>query len=350
MMEVIGVGYGRTGTYSLKLALEQLGYKVFHTKEMFHSAALFDMWHTTVFSLESAQGGALGAPELRAMADDHGFTASTDMPMSLYFKQLRKLYPRAKFVLTTRSDEHTWFASWTSLMESVALLPRFAPWLPRVNKIDRYNRWLLAHMHDDDAYLTAPHPLVMDAPKVQAAYRDHNRRVKRAFLLHPGRLLDYTVGSGWEPLCSFLHKPVPVEPFPHSNSSAEVALQLQLLVVLANAALLVALYFLARLLRRVLHLPRPPVRAARAARSLLPAATAAELQARDADPSIGNTAGIGAPDSPRTTRTTSDGVSIVPGTVSVCEGCEGTGAGAATAVSPFMRQVHSSDRLLAWLR
>lgn len=34
------------------------------------------------------------------------------------------------------------------------------------------------------------------------------------------RLLEWSVEDGWAPLCSFLGKPVPEEPFPHANVAA----------------------------------------------------------------------------------------------------------------------------------
>ena len=37
-------------------------------------------------------------------------------------------------------------------------------------------------------------------------------------LVAPDRLLEWSIDEGWEPLCGFLDKPVPDEPFPHANS------------------------------------------------------------------------------------------------------------------------------------
>ena len=81
---------------------------------MFHSSALFDMWHVEVFSKDTAVG-TLHQPDLSLM-HAHGFSASTDMPVSLYVAELKKLYPRAKFVLTTRPSAQEWFASWSTLL------------------------------------------------------------------------------------------------------------------------------------------------------------------------------------------------------------------------------------------
>jgi len=202
--------------------------------------------------------GTLHNPDWSLM-QQHGYTASTDMPVALYVAELKKLYPRAKFILTTRSSPEQWFTSWSTLIQSVSLLPRFAPWVPRVAMIDRYNRWLLAHMHHNDSFLSAPHPLhlQMDPQVAMNAYSRHNALVRRHFMLQPRRLLDYHMGSGWEPLCSFLNKPVPSVPFPQSNSSATVQLQLTALVVLANLGVCVVLWLVLKLLNRVFRLPSP---------------------------------------------------------------------------------------------
>ena len=51
------------------------------------------------------------------------------------------------------------------------------------------------------------------------AYRRHNDAVRTA--VAPGRLVEWRPGDGWEPLCAALGEPVPDEPFPHLNSTAE---------------------------------------------------------------------------------------------------------------------------------
>jgi hypothetical protein len=78
-MQVIGVGFGRTGTESLKVALEELGYKSFHTEETLQNADIMEMWYSNVFSKPQA---TLGEPDFNLLVK-HGFNASTDLPTSI---------------------------------------------------------------------------------------------------------------------------------------------------------------------------------------------------------------------------------------------------------------------------
>ncbi len=52
-----------------------------------------------------------------------------------------------------------------------------------------------------------------------AVYEAHNEAVRKA--LPSERLLIYEVSEGWAPLCAFLGVPLPTEPFPRTNSTAE---------------------------------------------------------------------------------------------------------------------------------
>ena len=80
-LKVIGAGFGRTGTLSMKAALEQLGYnKCHHMLEVFPSDAQLDMWH------KISQGGA---PDWDQVFD--GFEASVDFPSSAYWRLLCSL-------------------------------------------------------------------------------------------------------------------------------------------------------------------------------------------------------------------------------------------------------------------
>lgn len=51
--------------------------------------------------------------------------------------------------------------------------------------------------------------------KTAEHYLEHNKRVRKA--CPPERLLEFKLGSGWEPLCEFLGKEVPGCPYPNVN-------------------------------------------------------------------------------------------------------------------------------------
>lgn len=234
VMEVIGAGFGRTGTHSLKLALEELNYKAFHTMEMLENSAVLEMWYDAIFSQSQA---ALGSPDFD-MITAQGYTASTDLPVALYYETLVNKYPDAKFILTTRSTDEAWFVSWEHLVRYTSFVPRFVPWLPGVKKFDRYNRWLLSLFHADDTFLTVSHPFQQDPVKVMQAYNSHNARVRE--VIPTDRLLEFHPKHGWEPLCKFLGKPVPTAmAFPHSNTSGQVAYDMMKFVIIYNGILLI---------------------------------------------------------------------------------------------------------------
>ena len=187
-----------------------------------------------------------------------GFTASTDLPVSLYYETLIEKYHDAKFILTTKSSDDEWYQSWEQLVRNTSLIPRFVPWLKNAKKFDRYNRWLLSLFHKDDAFLTTAHLIPQNAEKVKQAYNSHNARVRET--IPAKQLLEFHPKEGWEPLCEFLNKPVPGVPFPHSNSSEDVALEMYKFVMVHNGMLLigvtVVLFLLRTILKRIEQLRR----------------------------------------------------------------------------------------------
>ena len=99
-LEIIGAGLARTGTMSLKLALEQLGYgPCFHMIEMLkdpHQLKLLDVSHPQ------------GSPKWSLFFE--GYRSTTDYPACLYYKELLDLNPNAKVILTVR-DPDSWYES-----------------------------------------------------------------------------------------------------------------------------------------------------------------------------------------------------------------------------------------------
>lgn len=243
-LEVIGVGYGRTGTYSLTLALEQLGYKTLHTQHMYETPAILDMWDEKIFTPAIRSGNAaLGTPNFDLIASS-GFTATADLPMSLYWEQLVTRYPDSKFILTTRDNSEVWFRSWDMLTKTITQPTRFFRWMSHADQINRYYRWLFAHINKDNSYLTVPLPLPdQNEERAVISYEEHNRRVRE--VIPSDRLLEYNVKQGWEPLCNFLEiADCPTTPFPRTNSATSVQVQTVSAMVIPLAVVLCVLYFL----------------------------------------------------------------------------------------------------------
>ena len=242
-LQVVGVGYGRTGTYSLTLALDELGYKTLHTQHMYETPEILNMWNKEIFTPSIESGIAeLGHPDFDLISSK-GFTATADLPMSLYFEQLVDRYPDCKFILTTRQSSEVWFKSWDMLTKTITQPTRYFRWMAHADTINRYYRWLFSRINDDDSYLSVPLPLPdQNKESAIASYEEHNRRVRE--VIPKDRLLEYNVKQGWEPLCEFLEiENCPTSPFPKTNSARSVQVQTISAMIIPLAVVLFILFF-----------------------------------------------------------------------------------------------------------
>jgi len=230
-LKVVGVGYGRTGTLSLSLALAELGYPTLHTYQLFaENFDILDMWTRNVFlpAIESKEI-LMGKPDFDLITS-HGYAATADLPTSLYYEEIQHLYPDCKFILTTRDDSEIWFQSWNVMVTSVSRTTShvFQHMFHHVGKVAMYFRWLSAIVNDDVKMLSTPlhEPLpIQIKDRAIASYEEHNRRVRE--VIRPERLLEYNVRDGWAPLCEFLEitHNCPQSPFPNTNTSLVMQVQ-----------------------------------------------------------------------------------------------------------------------------
>jgi hypothetical protein len=199
MLQVIGAGVGRTGTYSLKLALEQLGFGPCHHME----EVLKDPERQVPLWTAAAQGKSVWASALA------GYNSAVDFPTAAFWAKLAEAYPNAKIILTTR-DPAKWCDSY---METIHALmskadeapPHMRPWFEMAFA-------LLAKSGFGGK---------TERTHIISAFEARNAVVKRN--IPAERLLVYEVKDGWEPLCAFLGEEVPPVPFPRSNSREEFA-------------------------------------------------------------------------------------------------------------------------------
>jgi len=197
-LTLIGAGFGRTGTLSVKIALERLGLApCYHMSEVFQHPE-----HVAVWS-DALDGKPVDWDALFA-----GYTATVDWPGCRFWRELVQHHPDAKVLLTLRSPE-SWYAS---VHETIHQLLRGAPppdpnlaaWHAMVTKL--IDEQTFGGRFGDRAYAIG-------------VYERHNEAVQRA--IPRERLLVYEVAQGWEPLCRFLERAVPDEPFPRVNSKDE---------------------------------------------------------------------------------------------------------------------------------
>lgn len=199
-LRVIGAGYGRTGTLSLKLALEQLGFgPCFHMSEAIAQPACIPDW------LEAVRGRA-NWEKIFA-----GYAATVDHPGCAFYRELAAHYPDAKVVLTVR-DPNDWFDSTQATVFSPAMRAR-VPEGPFSEFLGQTVWGLFGDAIDDRA-------------RMVAAFERHTAEVRGA--IPASRLLVLDVKQGWGPLCEFLGVAVPAAAFPRVNSRAEMAAMLAL--------------------------------------------------------------------------------------------------------------------------
>ena len=202
-LQVIGAGLGRTGTTSLKLALEQLlGGRCYHMLEVRERAPDPDIWG-------DAYAGRL--PDWPSFFQ--GYRATVDWPSAPFWAQLSEAFPDAVILLSVR-DADAW---WKSASHSIfpALATYFAPDAPD----DGWTRM-------GQGMMTAFSAQWQEEEAAKAAYLAHNDKVRST--APPGRLVEWRPGDGWGPICAALGVPVPPTPFPHLNTTAETRAELGL--------------------------------------------------------------------------------------------------------------------------
>lgn len=209
-LKVIGTGLGRTGTYSLKLALEQLGFG-----KCYHMVELFQQPERLKYFKRAEKGESVDWNELF-----HGYNSAVDYPVARYYKQISRFYPEAKIIHTLR-DPESWFESasstifWASKPYSLKIL-KLAVHLPFSHEARKripvllYNRKLSELEFGRD---------LKNKEKIISRYNRHFEEVVKT--ISADRLLLFDPVNGWEPLCGFLDVTVPSNPYPKSNSRKE---------------------------------------------------------------------------------------------------------------------------------
>ncbi|MEO3813996.1 sulfotransferase family protein [Sphaerisporangium sp. B11E5] len=211
MLSVIGAGFPRTGTSSMKAALERLGFGPCH--HMFDVGSDAD---------RARRWAPLADPDVVPDWDQvfEGFRSAVDWPASFFWRELAAWYPEAKVVLTVR-DPYAWIASMQTLIANGPArlqAEKLAPEMAGLVENMQTTRPLLERMIREGLGSDRPFGELLDEKDSLVAFERHVATVKES--LPPERLLVFDVREGWEPLCRFLGVDVPAgEPFPHLNDS-----------------------------------------------------------------------------------------------------------------------------------
>jgi hypothetical protein len=218
-LKIIGTGLSRTGTKSLKDALEILtGERCYHMYELFLNPERLHLWKEAEEKQDTDWDSLF-----------RGYGSAVDLPTAKYYAKLMEKYPDAKFVHTHR-DPDSWYES--------AVGTIFSPISPITGELnvllestDRPTNWGRLRAIRFGRQIIREglfHGQSMDRKSAISIYTEHNRNVKAT--VPSSRLLEFRIEDGWGPLCAFLNVEVPQEIFPHSNernSFAESMVQLR---------------------------------------------------------------------------------------------------------------------------
>lgn len=208
-LKVIGAGFGRTGTTTLKWTLETLlGGKCHHMREVIEHPEQVAGWAA------KARGEPVDLAELL-----EGYVASCDWPSAAYYAELAERFPEAKVVLTRRAFDK-WYESAYETIYQLSVMATTPPvsWMMKVNPRMRG----FPEMVDDSVWGERGvfGGRFEDREHVRRVYEQWNETVLRT--IPAERLLVWAPSDGWEPLCRFLGVPVPSEPIPHRNERREM--------------------------------------------------------------------------------------------------------------------------------
>ena len=202
-IKVIGAGFGRTGTLSLKSALEELGLvKCYHMTDV-----LANLQHAALWD-DAARGKPVDWDSLF-----QGYHATVDWPGCGFYEQLMRQYPGAKVILTVRDPDRWYDSARQTIYMARNAFPR---WLKFLNpRMSRFSKML-----DSVVWHGTFHGRFEDKVYAIDVFNQHNERVRQ--IVPAAQLLVYDVREGWGPLCRFLELPVPAgRPFPHLNDATE---------------------------------------------------------------------------------------------------------------------------------
>jgi hypothetical protein len=198
-LQVVGAGFGRTGTLSLKSALEKIGFgPCYHMFEVMQHPEHIPMWHRLAME---------GVMDWDALFRD--YRATVDWPGARWWREIAAHFPDAKVLLSLRDPE-----AWYSSMYDTIYQPMKTPPTPDLPDFRRLQMEMVRKSVLEETFDNR----FEDKAYAIAVFNRHNQEVRDS--IDPKRLLVFDARQGWEPLCRFLEVPVPGEPFPHLNEKA----------------------------------------------------------------------------------------------------------------------------------
>jgi len=198
-LRVVGAGLGRTGTHSLKLALEQLlGGPCYHMSELIGREDDTAVWAAATRGEDVDWASFLS-----------GFEATVDWPACAFWEPIAAAQPDAVVLLSMRESPEAWWKSVERTIVQALQRP-----VPDDNEAWKERRRMVIAMIESTFT-----PDWRDRDGAIAGYVRHNEHVRES--VAPGRLVEWRPGDGWEQICAALGIEIPAEPFPHTNTTAD---------------------------------------------------------------------------------------------------------------------------------
>ncbi|KAJ7775346.1 P-loop containing nucleoside triphosphate hydrolase protein [Mycena metata] len=209
-MEILVLGFCRTGTASMRAALSVLGYGgAHHIGRVMQNPGEIAAWNAAIDS-KFQPTGRYNHPNWDQLLGE--FRVVADVPGILFAEELIQAYPDARVILTTRDPDRWWKSMHTTLLVMLDLKhTRLARWL-NPHGLGRFVPFARRNLE----ILLGPLDTI-DEVTAKMRYVQYNDNIQQ--LVPPGRLLEYKMGQGWESLCVFLDKEVPRVEFPHKNDT-----------------------------------------------------------------------------------------------------------------------------------
>lgn len=217
-LKVLGLGMGRTGTLSLKLALEKLGFgPCYHMDDLLKRPTDVRYWKTLDKTGQTDWNALFGA-----------YQSAVDFPTIAYHQAILNTFPEVKVILTEREEEAWYESAYQTILNAEPTLldkVKMSVKLPFSSRLQHLiqvfqltNKFWVRHAGKD----------FKRKERALDFYRRWNQQIKQE--IPENKLLVYRVTEGWAPLCQFLSVPVPDESFPTSNNRTVFKLKNQQLL------------------------------------------------------------------------------------------------------------------------
>ncbi len=199
-LKLIGAGFGRTGTLSMKLALEQIGLgPCHHMMEVFGKPDHIALWQA------AADGESVDWEEVF-----EGYRSAVDWPVCYFWKELAELYPDAKLLLTRRDPQKWYDSASNTIFKGLASTGEENDQESLDSHRRMVNKLIVDNTFDGD---------LTDREAAIDVFNKHNQEVIDT--IDPKRLLVFEASQGWEPLCEFLGVDIPDTAYPRTNTTED---------------------------------------------------------------------------------------------------------------------------------